>query len=149
MSDNLLTDEILFNLIQDFKKRDISMELKFKLTEELRQRKNLSTRDVCKSLDIGRTSYYAWKRAAELGSENHDKLIEHGWSETEIQNELKSHTVGHLVNKVTKKKIDLFIEEAISNLNQFVHKKDYSSETSMKIKELQNVLNRILMRVEK
>jgi len=144
-----LDNEIINHLIQDFKKKDLSMSIKWQIIRESMQLNNYSFNSAVKQLGISKTTLHTWRRAYELGDENHKKLLDQGWSETDIQNSLKHNSAMRLVKKIPKKRIDVIIEETISSLGRFVHDKDYSIETPQKIRELQNVLNRILMRVEK
>ena len=145
----ILTDELLFNVIQDIKKKELSMVTRGKILLEVMRRNNYSNNDAVRELGIGKTTIHTWKRAVELGEEKYNELLEHGWSSSDIQNALKNNSALEIKKKALKKRIDIIIEEAISNLNQYVHKKDYSTETPQNIRELQNVLNRILMRAEK
>jgi transposase-like protein len=144
----LLTDELLHNLIQDFRKRDISMSLKWRIIKECMNRNHYSINDAVKFLGIGKTTLHTWRRAYELGEEKHKELLTAGWTESEIQNALKNNSSMNLIKKVNKKKIDLILDEAKTNLSEYIHKKDYSIETEQKIKDLINILNRILMRTE-
>lgn len=149
MTDELLTNEVLHNIIQDFKKKDLSMSIKWLLIKEMMTREGMSYNDAHIKLSIGKTTLHTYRRAYEMGEDTHKELLKNGWSESDIQNALKSSSALTIKRSANRKRVDVVLDEARASLSVFIHSNDYSTETPMKIKELQNVLNRILMRVEK
>jgi hypothetical protein len=148
MTDEILTDDLIFNLIQDFKKKEISMVTRGRILDEFQRRTGFSNNQTIKELGIGKTTFHTWKRFARLGEENYHELLNNGWSPSDVQIALKESSVENIAKKAKLKRIDILLEETKTKLGQFIHDKDYSPYTADRIRELQNVLNRILMRVE-
>jgi response regulator of citrate/malate metabolism len=148
MENKIFTNDIIYNLVCDFKKKEISMLTRGLIIDKYIKDNNISINQCAIDLGISKTTAHAWHRFNDLGEENYNNLVNDGWKPSEIQNALKNGNVENLIKKVKLKRIDIIIDETTSRLREFIHKKDYSKDTQIKIRELQNVLNRILIRLE-
>lgn len=144
-----MSDELLTYVIQDLKKKELSMIARGNLIDEYMKRRNISINEASKELGIPKTTAHTYHRFAELGEDKYNTLIAKGFKPSDIQKELKNGSTFKFTKKEYEKRIDIILDSAKSSLMEFVHRKDYSIETAQKIRELINILNRISMRVEK
>jgi transposase len=148
MTDSI-TNEILFNILCDLKKKDLSMCARGRVISLYIKENNISINQASKDLGIPKTTIHTWARFNTLGEDKYKELINDGWTPSDIQKELKNSSVVRFEKKTELKRIDYLINEAKQNFNEFIHKQDYGTNTAQNIRELQNILNRILMRIEK
>jgi len=146
MENDVLTNDLLFNLIQDFKKKEISPIIKGKIIKMLADNTGMSINALSREMNIPKTTIHTYARYEKLGQENYDNMRKEGWEVSDIHNLMKSS--GYVRSAIKNKKIDVLLDKAKAELSTYVHEKNYSPYTAEKIRELQNVLNRILMRVE-
>jgi hypothetical protein len=147
MLDETELNTIYHNLLLDLRKKDIDMITKGRIVEEYSQLNKISINEVGIQLGIPKTTVHTWHRFHELGQDSYDKLIESGFKPSDIQKAMKNSSSSVIKAQVNRKRIDIILEDARTRLQEFIHKREYSDKTEIMIKDLQNVLNRILMRV--
>jgi hypothetical protein len=137
---------LLFNVLCDLRKKELTVVEKGQIVKEYIDKEKISINEASRRLAIPKTTIHTWARAELLGEDKYKELLEAGYTATEIQNKLKNGN-GEARKILEKKRIDVLLDEAKSNLAHYITHKDYSHVTQIKIQELQNVLNRILMRI--
>ena len=142
-----LSDQTIHNLINDFKKKEINPKERAEILLEYRKHKGISQRQLAKNIGISHSVIQDWELWNKITTEQIKFAKTQGFNNTDIYKSLRSNNAQ--IVRHERAYIDVILQQAIIDLRRYVHQSNYSEKTSQLIKDLTNVLNRILMRADK
>lgn len=150
--DNNLVEKLQFAYMCDLKKKDIDKFERAKIILDYMEKNKLSKRALSREMGIKLTTLHGWIQYDKITIKQYETFRRDGLSEADIFNALKRRESESIKEK---KAFDLFLEDWISNTKIVIrdidnHNQDKISPTTLgKIKELQDNLNRLVMKIER
>lgn len=149
--DETIKDNIIFNFLMDQRKRDIDKKARATILREYMENNNLTQRSVGKELSIPHSTIHDWLLLDKISEEEYIKLKEEGHNDTAIyrmlrnnNDDLKKIPLDILALRTATVKAKSFYHDAWSRTTE-----QLDPETSETIKELVNILNRLLIKGER
>ena len=137
-----LPKEVLYNIVQDFKKKEIDKITRAKILRLYMQENNLSLRSAAKTLQMPKTSVHDMLAYENITPEKLDELKSLGYTTTQIDKAVRADKINLLSEKqrITSKEIDLFLEYTINRLKDFFRQREFSNSTSLLLHELKDLI---------
>ena len=143
-----ISTQSLINLFTDFKKKEIEPKEKASLLKQFREANGMSQRTLAKLIGISYSTIQDWELWNKVSKEQIKHAMSKGYTKTDIYRSLRNKAELVRIKKETFI-IDTILSQATSDLKYYVNNENYSRNTELLIKELQNTLNRILIRIDK
>jgi hypothetical protein len=148
-----LNDDFVYNIFCDFKKKNIDQIEKAKLIKTYIEEKGISQREFARQFGIPHSTVQDWLLWDRVTPEQRKEMHKNGLKDYEIYDLLRNNkhmSPKEVDNKLVKKnELDYELEQAISNLKIFKGIIHCSKDTVNLISDLQEVLNRLLFKIEK
>jgi DNA-binding transcriptional regulator YiaG len=137
----IVDSDIAFNIIQDFRKKDISPVKRAELIESYREHMGLSQRALAKELDIPYSTLQDWISYGKLTETEYNKLLEKGIGKEELYHSLRDK------RKQTNNKLKELLEmnEAEIVLKSVV----YKIESILPVKEITPEMRKCIERLKR
>ena len=143
------TDKLNFNYLMDLKKRQIDKFERATIVKTYMTKHKLTGRALAHRLGIPKSTIEDWLLFGKLEQVEYKEMKKTGLSDTDIYRSLRDRKKDSAKEIANETKLDYELKKAINKLNPLINKVVKSDDTQQLIKDLQNILNRILMRVEK
>ena len=143
--------KIIFNTFLDWKKKEIDKYERAILILEYLKNNQLSQRQLAKQLGIHHNTLQDWLLYGRLTQEEFEQMKKTGLSSSEIYRILRSNKNKPNIEFKDLSKLDLLIEETRRNFNALLLNGTLTNnlKSSDNLKDLINLLNRVLMRIDK
>ena len=143
--------KIIFNTFLDWRKKEIDKYERAILIMEYLKNNRLSQRQLAKQLGIHHNTLQDWLLYGRLTQEEFERMEETGLSSSEIYRILRSNKNKPKIEYKDFSKLDLLIEETRRNFNTLLLNGTLTNnlKSSDNLKDLINLLNRVLMRIDK
>ena len=145
-----IVDDVIFNFFVDMKKKNIDKMQRAILLRKYMDKHKLSGRALAKELGIPKSTIEDWLLLSKITQEEYDEMISNGMNYTDIYRTLRNNKkdtnivpAALLAIRETTRKNKSFYGQLLTQYPNI------DGETVLEIKELVNVLNRILMRVDR
>ena len=141
-------NKLKFNFIQDLKKKEIDIMDRAIILQEYMNDNKLSFRAMAKECDIPVSTLAGWISPIEFAGETYKKMQRSGMSQADIF-KLAKYKNATKKKEVPTTKLQLEIQEFMPIIREAIHhctEEEYSVVND--IKELQNLLNRLLIHLE-
>lgn len=149
MKEENIYSELVFNVMLDWRKREIDKFKRAVLIKEYLQTHNMSQRKLAEQLGISKSNIEDWLLYNRLTQKEYQSMRDNGLSDRDIYRALRDNKKVPKEQIISITKLDYDIEDARKKLHKYITDNlPKSFETQQRIKELINVLNRILMRIE-
>ncbi len=149
MTYNKIVTDLLFNYFLDMRKKDINKRQRAELLATYLEENDKSQRELAKELGIPHSTIQDWLMINRISDEDYQKYVEQGMTDTAIYRMLRN-------NKKAEPKdfsVLLFKEELKKAQTRFrggiSHGDSLDLEIIAEIRELINILNRVLLHAEK
>ena len=144
-------DDLFNNIIQDWKKRNINpIERANFLRSAMVEKDITSIRDFAKHIGLPKSTLQDWIMWEKLSEDEYENYKENGFNDTTIYRALRSeNNVKQKIDKHKFNKTDLRLEQARSLVSGLIHDWEKSPNTLGLLNKLQDVVNRLKMRVER
>ena len=143
-----ISRQAMLNFFQEFKKKEIDPKERASLLKQFREQNGMSQRALAKIIGISHSIIQDWELWNRITTEQVRHAISKGYTRTDIYRSLRNNS-GLEKFKKDNYVIDCILRDAVKDLKYYIEHRNYSRETEVLIKELQNTLNRILMRIDK
>lgn len=110
-----ISNEIIFNIIQDWKKKDIHPIDRAKLIEEYRKSLDISQRELARRMDISHSTLQDWISMGRIRKQDYDKLISTGSKVTDVYRTLRTN---RLENLAGVSDLDILLDRVINRLRK-------------------------------
>jgi len=147
-----ISDDLIFNILQDFRKKDVHPIDRAKFFSEYLKAKSCSQRQLAKTLDIPHSTLQDWLSYGKVSKSDYDTLINKGVSKKQVYRMVRDDrsNVSSKINRALKSpEFNLVLEDSISKIHPFVSTPEVDSDTVELIKKLRDLLNRIEFRIER
>jgi len=144
-----IIDNVLFNFFLDMRKKDIDKRQRAVLLAKYLKDNKMSQRELGKELGIPHSTIQDWLMINRISEEQYQQYLDDGLTETDIYRMLRNN------KKAEEKDYDLCvlhqeIKVTTSKFKKLInYGKNLDEETLSEIKELINVLNRIVLHKER
>lgn len=143
--------EIIYNVIMDWKKKNINPIDKARFLKAYIEKEGISQRELARRLDIPHSTIQDWISYAEIEQQDYNTLKELGYNETQIykavrNNRLNKKRIKEIVNR---KEINNQLKLTNTLFYSYINNPEYDEYTLDLIKELVNTLNRLSIKIEK
>ena len=148
----IVPDNLIFNLLQDFRKKDIDPVDRAKFLESYLKYAGISQRELARQLDIPHSTLQDWISYKNITSKEHELLLEKGFGKREIYRMLRDDrsNVRSKVSKAVKTPVtNLLLSQMVCDLRPLISTNVFDNDTIILIGELRNVLNRMELHLEK
>lgn len=142
---NLLSE----NYIKDLAKKEFDEFQRAEIIEFLLKTYGCSQRALAKKLGMSHSTLQDHHRWLKINPKQFKQLTEKGLNKTEIYRQLRNNIGKDTEEIVSKSSIDFEIDTFHILVRSAINNENYSKKTALLIRELQNSLNRLLMRCEK
>jgi len=140
--------DILFNLLLDFRKRNINNIERAKILESYINETKISQRELAKELGIPHSTIQDWLLWNKIDNDKYKNLKKDGLNDTSIYKLLRNNKSKAINNISIENEIQENIKKCYNILKPFINSVDKSNNTKNCILELQNLLNRMLIKNE-
>ena len=110
-----ISDEIIFNIIQDWKKKDIHPVDRAMLLLEYQESLDISQRELARRLDMSHSTLQDWISTNRVSKEEYDKLLSSGSRATDIYRTLRRN---RLENLAGVSDLDILLDRVINRLRK-------------------------------
>lgn len=148
----IIDDSLIFNLLQDLRKKDIDPLVRAKFLADYCRYRKISQRELAKELDIPHSTLQDWVSYTNITKTEYDTLLSKGYRKKEIYRMVRDDrkNVHKTINKsLSTPEIDIVLSRVITDLRPFIYNPDYRDNTVFLLQELKNVLNRIELHIER
>ena len=136
--------DLIYNFMVDFKKKDIDQVEQAKIIRYYLNQTGLSERGLAIKLGISKSSLQARLKWGRITNKQIDDLKDKGLTKKEIFRMLNNEKTD--INAI---RIDKAIQDLNIEIRSLIHNPTYTPNTVILINDLQNNLNRLLMRIER
>lgn len=149
MKHDEVVNNLLFNSFLDMRKKEINKHQRAKLLEKYMQDTGVSGRGLAEQLGIPKSTLQDWLMINRITEDDYNAYLDKGFSETDIYRMLRNN------KKSAPKQFDeCMVREQIkttsSKLKSLINQGKYIDDNLIiEIKELVNILNRILLHNER
>jgi len=146
-----INEDIIFNLMQDWKKRKIDKWTRANILKQFLEDKNISQRELARRLDIPKSTIEDWMLYNKLSRIEYEEVIEGGYSETQIYRMLRDNKdktskqifKDNMTDKILKDFLDSLIGITVKPIPPS------SKYTSQLIQNVIKELNKLEFRIKK
>ena len=152
-----IDNDIIYNVLNGFKKKDIDKHAKAKFIRQAMQELKLSNRKFAAEFDIPLTTLKDWLVVDKITEEEHQQYVDKGLSESEIFRTLRNTKQNHVKQKLNqqvyaggKPQISLIDEDlkaCISLMGKYVKLPKKTRDTEDLVLELQHMLDAIRRKI--
>lgn len=149
MNINISTD-LLKSFFMDFKKKPVNPKERAELLKDFRKAKGWSQRQLASELGISHSVIQDWELWNNISAEQIRTAKGCGFTNTDIYRSLRNHDEKiKSYSRSSIPAIDYEVKNCIAGIKPFIHKGDFSIDSEKLLMELKNVINRILIRIDK
>lgn len=142
-------NKLLFNYFLDYKKKEIDKLERANLLTQYMKDNNISERELAKELGMSHSTLQDWNMYARISREEYDSLIEKGYNQKQIYKVLRN-TKKNNSDTFQKRVYMQAIKDCQSKLRPMVNDGGVlSNEEVDELKEVQNLINRIILHYER
>ena len=110
-----ISDEIIFNIIQDWKKKDIHPVDRAMLLLEYQESLGISQRELARRLDMSHSTLQDWIVMNRVSKEEYDKLLAGSGRATDVYRTLRRN---RLENLAGVSEVDILLDRVINRLRK-------------------------------
>ena len=143
-----ISREALRNMIIDFRKKEVCPRERASIIKQYRKAKGMSQRQLAKELNTPHSTVRDWELWNKITQPELDKAISDGYTMTDVYKHLRENQPLVRIDR-SQHRIDRILMRSKRELNYFINHQSFSTRTEEHVKELINLLNRLLMRIEK
>ena len=145
-----IKNKLTHNYLLEMNKKQIDKLERAKLVKDYIESKNISVRELARQLNMPHSTLNDWIMWNNIEKNDFDKMKNNGLNDRDVYRELRNNKSDKEKKFVETLKIDLELEKSISTLKKLARKNVlYSEKTEDAIIELQDILNKISMYIEK
>lgn len=145
-------DDLIFNLMQDFKKKNIHPVQRAKFLKAVLEDKNISQRELSRKLDVPHSTMQDWISYGDITEKEYNEMIEKGVSKKDLYNAVRNdrtHKDKNIKILQTRYEIDVILNNTIDVLKPLIKNNDATINTKLLLQELRDVINRIELHIER
>lgn len=140
-----IDNDVLFNLLLDFRKKNISNIERSKILQAYINETKISQRELARELGIPHSTIQDWLLWNKIDNKEYSTLKKQGMNDTSIYKILRNNKTQNI--SITNE-VQIKLKECKTILNPLINRVDTKNETNILIKDLINVLNRMLIKNE-
>jgi hypothetical protein len=149
MKHDEVVNNLLFNSFLDMRKKEINKHQRAKLLERYMENNNVSGRALAEQIGVPKSTLQDWLMINRISETEYNAYLDKGFSETEIYRMLRNNkkSAPKMFDEcMVREQIRTTSDKLKSLINQGMHIED---NLIIEIKELVNILNRILLHNER
>jgi len=135
--------------IMDLKKSDVDCFMRAKIIKNYLKNHNLSGRAFATKFNIPKSTVEDWLLFDKLKKEDYTKMKDSGLNQTEIYRTLRNRKKEVIKDIVQETKFEYDLKTCIGLLRPHINIAKLSANVSSLITDLQDIINRIKMRLDK
>jgi len=139
---------ILFNLLIDFRKKNISGIEKARLIQSYLDETKLSQRQLAKEMDISHSTIQDWLLFNKISKDEYETMKNNGLNQSDIYRLLRNNKKVNKEYFIENNKLQYILKQVIIMLKPYQRKIDTSLQTKELIQELHEISNVMLMKYE-
>jgi transcriptional regulator with XRE-family HTH domain len=140
----IVDSDIAFNMIQDFRKKDISPVKRAELIESYREHMGLSQRALARELEIPHSTLQDWISYSKIGECEYNQLRAKGVSREEVYHVLRDkrkQTKSRLKGLLEMNEAEIVLKSVVYKIESILPVKDITPEMRKSIERLKRLIN--------
>lgn len=135
----MISDDIAYNIVMDWKKKDIHPHDRALFLKELQESKGISQRQLAKELGLSHSTLQDWTCISRISKEQYDKLIEDDTiNKTDIYRTLRRDREQEVSENYTD--LDIILSRTLYIINKTYTVSEITKQRAKKVIEMLNRL---------
>lgn len=141
-----MSEKIIFNWMLDLRKKHVNPHERARIIKNYIQETKTSVRQLARDLGIPHTTLTGWLSWNKISPEEYEMLRKRGVTHTEIWTSLKQNKQ----LEICEEHSEYELEQVLRKIKEIYRNLDSKSPQTIRlINEIQNYLNRILLKIDK
>ena len=146
-----LQEKLEENMLRDHTKHDIPPKDRCTIIRSIMKRRDISQTKCAAMFGVPKTTFHYWVLWDKLSEDEVGSLKKKGYSDADINKMLRSDTKALIVERIRGSYIDIELGKILSQMKVFQrHTVDGCDHVTVEVlKEIVNVSNRLIIKIEK